>query len=150
VLRHGQISVDEVEDALDRHAGLLGLSGVSADLRDVLAAAGGGDERAHIAFGVYVHRLRASVAAMAAAMDGVDALVFTGGAGEGSARLRRDTCGGLGFLGIELDDERNDRVGVKADHVISPPAASAAVLVVHAREDLEVARQVRAVLSPAH
>jgi acetate kinase len=150
VLRHGQVTIDEVEDALDRHSGLLGLSGVSADLREVLAAAGRGDERAHVAFGVYVHRLRASVAAMAAAMGGVDALVFTGGAGEGSIRLRRDTCAGLGFLGVELDDERNERVGVKADHVISPPTAPSAVLVVHAREDLEVARQVRALLAPTH
>ncbi len=144
VLRHLHLTVDQVEDALDRRAGLLGLSGVSADLRQVLAAADRGDERSQLAFDVYVHRLRAEVAAMAAAMDGLDALVFTGGAGEGSARLRHQACAGLGFLGIELDEQRHERED--GDRVVSRRWATPAVLVVHAREDLEIARQVRSVL----
>jgi len=89
LLRHEQMTVDELENALDRRSGLLGLSGSSADLRHVLAAGDEGDERSKLAFGVYLHRLRALVAAMVAAMGGIDGLVFTGGAGEGSARLRR-------------------------------------------------------------
>ena len=145
VLRHGHLTVDELEDALDRRAGLSGLSGVSGDLREVLHAADGGDARSQLAFGVYVHRLRAEVGAMVAAMDGIDGLVFTGGAGEGSARLRHDACSGLGFLGIELDEQRNSGdPGPEPDRVVSRQGTAPAVLVVHAREDLEIARQVRA------
>ncbi len=87
---------------------------------------------------------------MAAAMGGLDGLVFTGGAGEGSPRLRRDACGGLGFLGVQLDEERNEGRGPDhADRVVSPPGVLPAVLVVHAREDLEIARQVRGLLTGA-
>jgi acetate kinase len=151
VLRHKRLSLDELEDALDRHSGLLGLSGVSGDLRQVLAAADSGDERAGLAFGVYVHRLRAEVGAMVAALGGLDGLVFTGGAGEGSARLRRAACSGLGFLGVELDARRNEsHAGDPPDRVISPDNTEPVVLVVHAREDLEVARQVRGLLAPVH
>ena len=147
VLRHAHLSVDALEDALERRSGLLGLSGVSADLREVLRAADRGDERSQLAFTVYLHRLRAEVASMAAAMGGIDGLVFTGGAGEGSARLRRDACAGLGFLGIELDEARNERHETDADGVVSRHDTVPAVLVVHAREDLEIARQVRALLA---
>lgn len=151
VLRHAQLTIDDLEDALDRRSGLLGLSGVSADLRQVLVAADRGEARAQLAFGVYVHRLRAEVAAMVAAMGGLDGLVFTGGAGEGSARLRTDTCGGLGFLGVTLDEQRNKARGDHLpDRVVSPGATSPAVLVVHAREDLEIARQVRGLLTGPH
>ena len=147
VLRHEGLTADDLEDALARRSGLLGLSGESGDLRRVLEAADGGDERARLAVGVYLHRLRGAVAAMAAATGGTDALVFTGGAGEHSARLRRDACAGLGFLGIELDDARNEgATGDAPDVVVSPEHAAAAVVVVHAREDLEIAGQVRALL----
>jgi acetate kinase len=150
VLRHEHLTVDEIEDALDRRSGLLGLSGVSGDLRQVLEAADRGDERAGVAFGVYVHRLRAQISAMVAALDGLDGLVFTGGAGEGSARLRRAACEGLGFLGVEVDAQRNEGDGGDPpDRVISPDGTAPVVLVVHAREDLEIARQVRAVLAPS-
>ncbi len=148
VLRHGHLTVDELEDALDRRAGLSGLSGVSGDLREVLHAADGGDARSQLAFGVYVHRLRAEVGAMVVAMGGFDGLVFTGGAGEGSARLRHEACSGLGFLGIELDERRNNSDPTEAaDRVVSRNGTAPAVLVVHAREDLEIARQVRALLT---
>jgi acetate kinase len=148
VLRHEEMTVDELEGALDRHSGLLGLSGTSADLRAVVEAADSGDERALLAFKVYVHRLRAHIAAMAAAMGGLDGLVFTGGAGEGSDRLRQETCRGLGFLGVEVDDGLNRRTDdEEGDRVISPPGITPAVLVVHAREDLEIARQVRELLA---
>jgi len=147
LLRHEQMTVDELENALDRRSGLLGLSGSSADLRHVLAAGDEGDERSKLAFGVYLHRLRALVAAMVAAMGGIDGLVFTGGAGEGSARLRREACGGLGFLGIELDAPRNEAGGDElVDRLVSRDGVRPAVVVVRAREDLEIARQVRMLL----
>ncbi len=146
LMRHSGLSAAEIGDALEGGSGLLGLSGVSADLRLVIAAADSGDARAGLAYAVYLHRLRAGVAAMAAAMDGVDAVVFTGGAGENSARLRRDACCGLTFLGLGIDEELNE--GESGDRIVSPAGVSTSVSVVAAREDLEIARQVREVLAP--
>jgi acetate kinase len=147
VFRHTGLTVDDIENALERDSGIAGLSGVSADLRRVLEAADQGDSQAQLAFGVYVHRLRAGIAAMAAAMDGLDGVVFTGGAGEGSARLRREACAGLSFLRLQLDHHSNEVLTVDGqDHVVSPEGVQPAVLVVHAREDIEIAAQVRALL----
>jgi len=142
--RHAGLGVDALEHMLENESGLLGVSGVSGDLRAVMEAADGGRQAAALAYDVYLHRLRAGIAAMVAAMAGVDALVFTGGAGEGSARLRRDTCQSLAFLDISVDDSRNAGAG---DRLISPRHSRVGVGVVEAREDVEIARQVRAVLA---
>jgi acetate kinase len=147
VQRHGGLSVDEVETALDRESGLLGLSGTSGDMRTVLEAADRGDERAQLAFAVYIHRLRAAVAGMAAAMGGVDAVVFTGGVGENSARVREEACAGLGFLGVSLHPGRNAATG-STDRDIGADDSRTRVFVVRSREDREIAREVRR-LSPA-
>ena len=144
VMRHQGLGPDEVEAALEHGSGLAGLSGGSGDLREVMAGADGGDEAPALAYAVYVHRLRALVAAMAAAMAGMDGLVFTGGAGQASARLRADVCAGLEFLGIRLDGAANDTA--LGDAVISAPPSRVAVVVVEAREELEIARQVRRTL----
>jgi acetate kinase len=131
-------------DALDRRSGLLALAG-TPDMREVLRGAGAGEPDARLALDVYVHRLRAAVAAMAAAMDGLDALVFTGGVGENAAEVRRAAGAGLRFLGVAVDDQRNGAVEGDAD--VSATEAGVRTLVVRAREDLEIARQVRGVLS---
>lgn len=110
LLRSGA-TADEVDALLNRCSGLLGLSGVSNDLRDVRAAAGGGHEDAAAALEVYAYRIRKAVAAMAAAMEGLDALVFTGGVGENDATTRLDVGRGLAFLGVELDEAANARHG---------------------------------------
>jgi acetate kinase len=140
VLRHTPLSVDDLARALDRESGLLGLSGTSGDMREVLEAADRGEERAQLALNVYLHRLRAAIAAMAAAMGGVDAVVFTGGVGENSARVRAEACAGLGFLGLAVDPERNGGTG---DRDIGVDRSRARVLVVGSREDREIAREVR-------
>ena len=142
---HGGLAAEQIERSLEQESGLLGVSGRSGDLRVVLAAADDGDDRARLAYAIYIHRLRSLIAAMAATMGGLDGLVFTGGAGEGSARLRRDACAGLGFLGVALDEGSND-APTPADRVLSPASAAVAVSVVAAREDIEIARQVREVL----
>jgi acetate kinase len=142
VQRHGGLSVDAVEVALDRESGLLGLSGTSGDMRQVLARADDGDGRSRLALAVYLHRLRAAVAAMAAAMEGLDAIVFTGGVGENSARVREETCAGLGFLGVKLDAGRNAK-SVSTDRDVSAEDSQVRVLVVGSREDREIAREVR-------
>jgi len=143
--QHGGLSTDEIADGLDRRSGLAGLTGGSGDMRDVHAAADAGDQDAQLAVEVYLHRLRREIAAMAAAMHGLDALVFTGGVGEHDPVIRARTAAGLAFLGMTIDVDRNSAVGGDTD--ISADAAAVRTLVITAREDLEIARQARAVLS---
>jgi acetate kinase len=141
--RRRGIEPREMERALDREAGLLGLAG-TADMREVVAGAARGEERAAAALDVYVHRLAASIAAMAAAMGGLDGLVFTGGVGENAPAVRERACAATGFLGARLDPARNARGA--PDTVLSPPGAAVAVVLVAAREDVEMARQARELL----
>jgi acetate kinase len=138
------VPVAELAEGLERGAGLNGLAG-TPDMREVLARAGAGDEAAQLAFDVYVHRLRAAIGAMTASLQGIDALVFTGGVGERSAPVRAATVAGLGYLGLELDASRNEAADGDGD--LSAEGARAYVVLVHAREDLEIARQVRRALA---
>jgi acetate kinase len=134
----------ELAATLEHRSGLLGLAGTS-DMREILANADTNPE-AKLALDVYVHRLRAAIAAMAASMDGLDALVFTGGVGENAPQVRAATAEGLGFLGVELDDDRN--LAVDGDREIGSAGARVRTLVIAAREDLQIAHEVRAVLRP--
>ncbi len=143
LLEPGRLALDELADALEHGSGLKGLAG-TADMREVLERAGAGDAAGVLALDVYVHRLRAGIAAMAAALGGLDALVFTGGVGERSPSVRARAVEGLGFLGVAVDEGRNAEVVGDGD--VTGGAAEARVLVVGAREDLEIARQVREVL----
>ncbi len=139
------LSIAEMEDALEHRSGLLGLAG-SPDMREIVARAEAGDERARLGLDVYVHRLRGGIAAMAAALGGLDALVFTGGVGEHSAAVRSRAAAGLGFLGVALNDAANRDTSGDVD--VSADAARVRTLVIAAREDVEIARQTRAVLTP--
>ena len=147
---HEGLTAGGLAEALEHRSGLLGLSG-TADMREIVERVGVGDgstkigQAARLALDVYVHRLRAGIAAMTAALGGLDVLVFTGGVGEGSATVRELTADGLAFLGVALDPERNASLQA-ADSDISAADASAATLVIAAREDLEIARQVRTLL----
>ena len=140
---HAGLPPAEIADALEHRSGLLGLAG-TADMRTALEREAAGDADAGIAIAVYLHRLRGGIAAMAAAMGGLDALAFTGGVGEHAASLRARTVTGLGFLGLALDDRAND--ASRPDIEISAAGAPVRTWVVAAREDLEVARQVTHVL----
>jgi len=147
LLRDGRLSVAQLSDGLETSSGLAGLAGLpggSGDIRDVRAAAGRGDPAARLAIEVYTHRLRREIAAMTAAMNGLDALVFTGGIGEHDAALRAATASGLAFLGIAIDESTNKAVHGDAD--ISVPGCAVRTVVITAREDIEIARQTRAVL----
>jgi acetate kinase len=145
VQRHGGWSPEEIERALDREAGLLALSRRSGDMREVLRGAEEGDERCQLAFDAYVHRLVAGIAAMAAAMGGLDALVFTGGVGENSPRVRAATAGGTSFLGVALDAEINATAA--DDTLLSPSGAAVPTVLIRAREDLEIVAEVRTALA---
>lgn len=147
VQQHLGLSPSEVREELERHSGLLGISGRSADMREVAKGADEGDERCRLAIAVMVHRLVTSIAAMTGAAGGIDALVFTGGIGEGAPLVRRAACEPLAFLGIELAPA-NQAPSVP-DAILSPSGAAVATLVVHAREDLQLAREARRVLTAA-
>jgi acetate kinase len=133
----------DMADALEHESGLLGLAG-TADMRQILARSNAGDSAATLALEVYLHHLRKGIAAMAAALGGIDALVFTGGVGERSAEIRARAVEPLSFLGMEIDTERN-RAAVE-DAEISAERCAVRTLVVRAREDLEISRQTRAAL----
>jgi acetate kinase len=140
---HEGVSAGELADALEHRSGLLGLCG-TADMREVLARVESGDDQAQLALDVYVRRLRGGIAAMVSALGGLDLLVFTGGVGEHAAEVRSRAAAGLGFLGVRLDEARNRQTA--ADGEIGVAGATARSLVLTAREDLEIARQVRTVL----
>jgi len=141
LLQHGGVDIDEVADGLEHHAGLAGLAGGSGDMRDVVAGLDRGDPAACLAFAVHAHRLRRDIGAMAAALNGLDVVVFTGGIGEHHPRVRAVAVDGLGFLGLAIDAARNETAAGDAD--ISAPGSAARTLLVVSREDLEIARQVR-------
>jgi acetate kinase len=145
LLDQGDVSEPDMGRALEHESGLLGLCG-TADMREVETRAGAGDAAARLALDVYLHRLRGLVGSMAAALGGLDVLAFTGGVGERSAEIRAAAAVGLGFLGVAIDPARND--AVDGDAEISGPGAAARTVVVRAREDLEIASQVRSVLEP--
>ena len=142
--RHAGVTEAEMTETLDRHSGLEALAG-TGDMKQVLEILSTGDEGARLAFDVYIHRLRGCIAAMAAGMGGLDVLVFTGGVGERAAPVRAAAVSGLRFLGVEIDPALNANLDADAD--ISSPAAAVPTLVVKAREDIEVAREVRKVLA---
>lgn len=143
LVRDRGVSADEIYEDLEHHSGLAGLAG-TADMRDVVAGAERGDADCVLALEVYLHRLRAGIAAMAAAMGGLDVLVFTGGVGENAAPVRSGAARGLEFLGVGVDEAENDNVDGDVD--VSSATARVRTLVVAAREDLWIAREVRSVL----
>jgi acetate kinase len=142
-LRHG-LEASEVDEALNHRSGLLGVSGLSADMREVLAAAKAGNESARLAVDVYAHRVRQAIGALAVTLGGVDALVFTAGVGENSAEVRAATCRGLECLGIELDPEANAPSRPDAD--VARRGSAARILVLTAREDLAMLSEVLRVI----
>lgn len=144
LLEHEPITQRELADALEHESGLLGLAG-TADMRQVVERAGAADPSAVLALDVFLHRLRAGIAAMAAAMGGLDVVVFTGGVGEHAAAVRSGAADGLGFLGLAIDPGANRLTG--EDREIGDPRRSVRALVVRAREDREMARQTRDLLA---
>jgi acetate kinase len=141
LLDEGGLSVADVRDGIERRGGLMALAG-TPDMREVLAAS---DARSRRAVDVYVHRLRAGIAAMAASLGGLDLLVFTAGVGENAAVIRSRTVAGLRFLGPALEESANANVG-REDMDVTAAEAEAHVVVVHAREDIQIARDVASVL----
>jgi acetate kinase len=139
LMREGQLDSQGIDKVLNEKSGLLGVSGLSSDMRDILTGIEQGHKRAKLAFDIYVHRLRAAIGGMVAILSGMDVLVFTAGVGENSAEVRDAACRGLEFLGLRLDCETNARPSL--DQEISTADSSVRVLVIRAEEDWAIAKE---------
>ena len=139
LLRQPDMDVEKLDRILNRESGLLGVSGISADLRPVLKAIAEGNPQAQLAFDVYVHSLRSHIGAMLASLGGLDAIVFTAGVGENAPAVRAAACAGFEFLGLKLDLDKNNLRSLDVD--IAAPDSAVRVLVIHTQEDWEIARE---------
>ena len=148
LVRDRGYGADDLDRVLNRESGLKGISGISGDMRDVLAGMSRGDERAQLAFDIYTQRLAAGIAGLVPALGGLDVLVFTGGVGEHAAPVRATACATLGFLGVELDAAKN-QAPMEDDVPISSGASAVCVLVVHTKEQWQIARECYRVMSAA-
>jgi len=139
LMREGRLQAQEIDDVLNKESGLLGISGISGDMREILASMKRGDSRAKLAFDIYVHRLQAGIGAMIAVLGGIDVLVFSAGVGENSAEVRGAVCKQLSFLGLKLDDAANLQRTPDAD--IATPDSAVRVFIIRAQEDWAIARE---------
>jgi acetate kinase len=138
LMRDGKYNGEQLDSLLNTKSGLLGISGISSDMRQIVAAMKDGNARAKLAFDIFAHRLQTGIGAMAAALGGIDALIFTAGIGENSVEMRAAACSNLGFLGVKLDGAKNKQPS--ADQDISAPESAVRVLVVRAQEDWAIAQ----------
>jgi acetate kinase len=139
LMRQTGVSAQQLDEVLNKESGLLGISGISGDMRQVLAAVKNGHERATLAFDMYIHRLQSGIGAMVAVLGGVDAVIFTAGVGENSAEVRAATCENFGYLGLKVDHEKNIQSSSDAD--VASTDSAVHVLVIHAQEDWAIARE---------
>jgi acetate kinase len=136
-MRRDGLNADQIDEMLNKRSGLLGISGLSGDMRDILAGVQEGNTRAKLAFDLYVHRLKTAIGGMAAVLQGLDTLVFTAGVGENCPQVRAAACEGLDFIGVAVDAYKNATPSLDAD--ISSPGSRVKVLVIRAEEDWAIA-----------
>ena len=139
LMRSQNLRGETLDDLLNKKSGLLGISGISGDMRQIVSSMNQGNDRAKLAFDIFVHRLQASIGGMVAALGGLDALIFTAGIGENSAEVRQAACANFGFLGLQLDPTKN--ASPQSGQDISTTASAVRVLVVRAQEDWAIARE---------
>ncbi|HET9210048.1 MAG TPA: acetate kinase [Thermoanaerobaculia bacterium] len=149
IMGREEMGATEASALMNKHSGLLGLSGLSHDMRTLLEAEEKGNERARLAVDVFCYRLRKYIGAYTAALGGVDAIAFAGGIGENSPAVRERTMRGLEDLGLALDAKRNEEAKGKEEE-ISPGGARSRVFVVPTNEELMIARDAAAIVSKAH
>lgn len=139
------LTAEQLDQALNRESGLRGITGFSADMREILAAAADGNARAALALAIYTRRIRQAVGAYAVTMGGIDALVFTAGVGEHASAIREAVCQGLQCLGLELDAQAN--LTSKPDADITTASSPGRILIIATREDVTMMREVEKVLA---
>ncbi len=140
LMQKENLDIDGIEDLLNNKSGILGISGVSADFREVIAAAGEGNARAALALDLFKYHCRKLIGAYTAAMGGVDAVVFTAGIGENAPDIRKGACEGLKFMGITIDPYRN-LAAIGKEAIISDDDAKVKVLVIPTNEEKVIARE---------
>lgn len=136
------LSLHESQTLLNKHSGLIGISGESSDMREILTAVKDDQQRSKWAFEIFCYRIKKYIGAYAASMGGVDGLVFTGGIGENASAVREEVCKGLNFLGIELDEIKNQN----GDEIISKDRSSVAVMRIPTNEELVIAMDTAAIV----
>ncbi len=139
-----KMSVVEINDYLNKKSGVLGISGISSDFRDIMSAAAEGNERAKLALDIFCYRVKKYIGEYAAIVDGIDAVIFTAGIGENNGVVRKEILTGLDFMGIDVDWEKNKVSGVETD--VSTPNAKVRTLVIPTNEELAIARESKKVL----
>ncbi|AFZ57567.1 acetate kinase [Anabaena cylindrica FACHB-243] len=139
LLRQSDYSVERLDYVLNKASGLRGISGVSSDLPQVMEAIAQGNDRAQLAWDIYIHHLRAGIGAMLASLGGLDALVFTAGVGENSSEIRQAACDAWEFLGLKIDLEKNQQQPIDID--IAASDSTVRVLVIHTQENWAIAQQ---------
>jgi acetate kinase len=139
LMREQKLTGEQLDELLNKKSGLMGISGLSSDMRRIVEAMKQGNARAKLAFDIFAHRVRAGAAAMVASLGGIDALVFTAGIGENSPEVRSAVCAHLGFLGLALDTAKNQTS--RDDGDISMRESKVRVLVLRAQEDWAIAKE---------
>ena len=147
-MRQKHLNGKQLDEILNQDSGLLGISGLSSDMRSILATKKKGHKRATLAFDIYVHRLVTGIGAMAAALNGIDGLVFSAGIGENSAETRAATCNELTFLGLKLDAAKN--VNCSPDEDIATSDSRVRILVIRAQEDWAIAQDCWRIMRTSH
>lgn len=145
LMRKAGLSVDQMDDLINKKSGLLGVSGTSSDMRDIEAKAASGDQRAALAFDLFCYRVRKYIGAYSAAMGGLDAIIFTGGIGQNGPEVREAICTDLGFLGAEIDPAKNAKFRGEGD--ISRDGKHVRIMVIPTDEERMIARETAEVVS---
>jgi acetate kinase len=146
IMRREEIGIAEANTLINKHSGILGITGISSDMREVEEAAKGGNWRASLGLDMYHYRIRKYIGAYAAAMGGVDILVFTGGIGENADLTRSEVCKDFEYMGLKFDAEKNKGVRGK-EKVISAGNSKVTVIIVPTNEELVIARDTRDIVS---
>jgi acetate kinase len=140
------LNASQLSDLINKNSGVLGISGVSSDMRELEAAANEGNTRAMLAMNVYFYRIKKYIGSYAAAMGGVDIVVFTGGVGENQCSMRKAVCQNMEYMGIKLDEAKNDDMRGR-EMVISTPDSKVTVIVVPTNEEYVIASDTQAILN---
>jgi len=146
LIRKERLSPDEVDSILNKRSGLLGISGISNDMRQLIDASNKGNERARLAIDIFAYRVKKYISAYVGVLGGVDAIVFTAGIGENAPLVRKKILEGLEFMGIQLDDELNEYMVGGREGVISKPDAKVKLFVIPTNEELVIARETRKIV----
>ncbi|RBP68282.1 acetate kinase [Alkalibaculum bacchi] len=138
------LTARDLDTIMNKKSGVLGISGVSSDFRDIENAGEGGNERAKLALAVFIYKVKTAIGSYVAAMNGVDAIIFTAGLGENSATSRKAICEGLTYLGLAIDDDKNGMRGEEI--IISTPESKVKVIVIPTDEEMAIARDTKDII----